>query len=204
MVLGYSAPSEEEMESQKPEYPILAEDEYIAKVLSIEVKKDVQNKFPTKGDSDPTHDMLVLKGEVISFADGEEVVDQDGDPLEPGERVTFQVWLNPKKRGLIPQPAKTRKAFAAILGQNLSDPISIDNFEELYGRTFIVSLKPSGPYNNAVDFRPHKRVRTRATTARGPVEGSDIMEKAKEIFDEDSPTNKSPAPETKDSDDLDF
>jgi len=38
----------------------------------------------------------------------------------------------------------------------------------------------------------------------GPVEGEDIMERAKEIFDEDSPTNKSPNPLASDSDDLDF
>ena len=205
MGLGWTAPSEEEMNSQGGDWATLAEDEYIAKVTSIELLKDQPNNYPSKGDSDPVHDMLVLKAAVISFADGEELVDQNGDSVEPGE-ATFQTWLNPKKRGMIPQPSKTRKAFAAILGQPVGDPIAIDSFEELVGKTFIVSLKPNGSYNNATDFRPHKRVRTRATTPKGPVEGEDIMERAREIFDEDSPTNKSPAPplNTKDEDDLDF
>jgi hypothetical protein len=203
MVFGYSAPSEEEMNSN-PDFTTLPEDEYIAKVTSIEIKKDQPNKYPSKGDMDPTHDMIVLKADVLSFADGEPLVDENGDPVED-EVINFQVWLNPKKRGLVPQIAKTRKAFAAILGQPVGDPIDVSDFGELIGKTFIVALKPNNGYNNAYDFRPHKRVRTRGTTARGPVEGTDLMEKAKEIFDEDSPTNKSPAPlNTKDTDDLDF
>lgn len=207
MVLGWTAPSEEELEAQgsNTDFPVLGEDEYIAKVLSIELKKDQLNNFPSKNDKEPFHDMLQVRGEVISFADGEPLVDKDGDELDDVP-ATFLVWLNPKKRGMIPQPSKTRKFFAAVLGQPVGDPIAIDSFEDLIGKTFIVSLKPNGSFNNAVDFRPHKRVRTRATTPRGPVEGTDIMAAAKEIFDEDSPTNKSPAPalNTKGEDDLDF
>lgn len=217
MALGWTAPSEEELEAQgsNSEFPVLGEDEYIATVLSIELKKDVANNFPTKNDDAPTHDMIQVRGEVISFADGEDVIDKDGNELEVP--ATFLVWLNPKKRGMIPQPSKTRKFFAAVLGQPVSDPINVESFEDLIGRKFIVALKPNGAYNNATDFRPFKRVRTRATTARGPVEGSDMVERARGVFgddiidkvaeisDEDSPTNRSPAPlNTKDEDDLDF
>jgi hypothetical protein len=201
---GWSAASEEELNSQR-DYTLLPEDEYIAKVTSVEIKKDQANKFPSKGDMDPTHDMIVLKAEVLSFADGEPLVDDAGNPVED-EVISFQAWLNPKKVGLVPQIAKTRKAFAAILGQPVGERINIGDLNELVGKTFIVALKPNNGYNNAYDFRPHKRVRTRGTTARGPVEGIDLMEKAKEIYDEDSPTNRSPAPDVtaKDTDDLDF
>jgi hypothetical protein len=201
---GWSAASEEELNSQR-DYTLLPEDEYIAKVTSVEIKKDQANKFPSKGDMDPTHDMIVLKAEVLSFADGEPLVDDAGNPVED-EVISFQAWLNPKKRGLVPQIAKTRKAFAAILGQPVGERINIGDLNELVGKTFIVALKPNNGYNNAYDFRPHKRVRTRGTTARGPVEGIDLMEKAKEIYDEDSPTNRSPAPDVTAvvSDDLDF
>lgn len=203
MGFGWSAPSEDAMNADR-EFTTLAEDEYIAKVLSIDLRTDVANNFPSKGDSDPTHDMLLLKGEVLSFADGEELVDINGDALEEGDVVTFTTWLNPKKRGMIPQPSKTRKAFAAILGQSVGDPIEIENFADLAGKTFIVSLKPENGYNNAKDFRPHKRVRARATTPKGPVDGEDLMKRAKEIFDEDAPDNKSPNPLASDTDDLDF
>lgn len=198
MATGWSAPSEEELGKDR-NFPVLSEDEYIAEVTGIEIKPDAPNTFPSKGDDAPTHEMIILKAKVLSFADGEPLVDVNGE--EPETDVLFQTWLNPKKRGMIPQPSKTRKAFAAILGQPVGATLDIPSFEELVGKTFIVSLKPNNGYNNAFDFRPHKRVRTRATTPRGPVEGSEIMDRAREIFDEDAPTNRSPAPAIGD---LDF
>lgn len=206
MGFGWTAPSEEDLEAGG-DYTVLGEDEYIAKVLSIDLKKDQPNNYPSKNDPDPTHDMLVLKAEALTFADGEPLVDKDGAPVEA--TVPFQVWLNPKKRGMVPQPAKTRKAFAAILGQALGDPIDISDFAELEGKTFIVSLKPNGTYNNAVDFRPAKRNRTRGTTARGPVDSDKLAKEASRIFDEDAPDNvsevgKTERPRTAEADDLDF
>ena len=185
---GWTAPSEEDLAANS-DFTVLPEDEYLAKVTSIEVKKDQPNKYPSKNDNEPLHDMLVLKAEALTFADGEPLEDENGDLLEEGETVPFQVWLNPKKRGMVPQPAKTRKAFAAILGQALGDPINIDSFDDLVGKTFIVSLKPSGGYNNAQDFRAVKRARSRGTTAKGPVDGTDLMAAATRIFDEDAPDN---------------
>lgn len=205
---GWSAPSEEELESQGGDFTVLPEDEFIAKVVGIDIKKDQPNKFPSKNDNEPFHDMLVLRAEALTFADGEPLTDINDEPVEGS--VPFQVWLNPKKRGMVPQPAKTRKAFAAILGQALGDPINIESFEELIGKTFIVSLKPNGGYNNAQDFRPASRRRSRGTTAKGPVEGADLMERASRIFNEDAPDNteevKAPAKASKtaDADDLDF
>ncbi len=213
---GWSAPSEEDLASGG-DYTSLPEDEYIAKVVSIELKHDVQNNFPSKNDPGPTHNMLVLKAQVLTFADGEPLVDTEENPVD--EPVDFQSWLNPAKRGMIPQPSQTRKAFAAILGQSIGDPIDISSFGELAGKTFIVSLKNEKGYNNAKDYRPIKRSRSRGTTTKGPVDGGELMERAKEIFDEDSPTNTSPTPsaarssrkksgdtvvELQSNDDLDF
>lgn len=204
---GWTAPSEAEMNTNE-DWTVLPEDEYLARVQSIELKKDQPNRFPSKNDNEPFHDMLVLKAVAVSFADGEPLVDKDDEPVE-GE-VPFQVWLNPKKRGMVPQPAKTRKAFAAILGQALGDPINIESFDDLVGKTFIVSLKPDGTYNNAQDFRPAKRARSRGTTAKGPVDSADLMERADRIFNEDSPDNtekvasRRKAEPTADADDLDF
>lgn len=206
MASGWSAASEDELESGG-DFTTLAEDEYIAKVTSIEIKKDQPNKFPSKNDDGPVHDMLVLKADALTFADGETLVDENDVPVEGS--VPFQVWLNPKKRGMIPQPAKTRKAFAAILGQALGDAINIESFEDLVGKQFIVSLKPNNGYNNATDFRPLKRNRTRATTAKGPVDAEDLVARATEIFNEDAPSNVEPVKgrskaKTAPADDLDF
>lgn len=188
MGFGWNAPSEDELEAGG-DFTTLPEDEYIAKVVSVEIKKDQPNKFPSKNDNEPFHDMLVLKAEALTFADGEPLVDVNDEEVEGP--VPFQVWLNPKKRGMVPQPAKTRKAFAAILGQPLGDPINIESFDDLTGKTFIVSLKPNGSYNNAQDFRAAKRARSRGTTAKGPVDGTDLMAAATRIFDEDAPDNVS-------------
>ncbi len=186
---GWNAPSEEDLEAGG-DFTTLPEDEYIAKVVSIDIAKDQPNRFPSKGDPNPVHDMLVLHGEALTFADGETLVDVEERLVEGA--VPFQVWLNPTKRGMIPQPSKTRKAFAAILGQSVGEPIDIGNFQELVGKTFIVSLKPENGYNNAKDFRPIKRARTRGTTPKGPVDGDELVARAKEIFNEDSPTNTDP------------
>lgn len=195
MSFGWSAPSEEDLASGKNlEYDVLPEDEYIARVTSIELKKDQPNNFPSKNDPDPTHDMLVLKAEALTFADGEPLVDVDDEPIEGS--VPFQVWLNPKKVGMIPQPSKTRKAFAAILGQPIGRNIDIGSFDELIGKTFIVSLKPNGTFNNAQDFRAVKMNRTRGTTVKGPVSADDLAQRATEIFDEDAPSNVSPVETT--------
>jgi hypothetical protein len=189
MSFGWSAPSEDELESGG-DFVILPEDEYVAKVVAIDIAKDQPNKFPSKNDSAPTHDMLVLKAEALTFADGEPLVDIKDEPIEG--TVSFQVWLNPKKRGMIPQPSKTRKAFAAILGQSVGDPIDVSDFNELVGNTFIVSLKNENGYNNAKEFRPIKRARSRGTTPKGPVDGDELMSRAREVFNEDSPTNVDP------------
>jgi len=186
---GWSAPSEDELE-QGGDYTTLPEDEYVARVTSVELKKDQPNKFPSKNDNEPFHDMLVLKADALTFADGEPLVDINDEPVEGS--VPFQVWLNPKKKGMIPQPSKTRRAFAAILGVAVGDSIDISSWDELVGKTFIVSLKPNGTYNNADQFRPIKRARSRGTTPKGPVEGDDLLKRAKEVFNEDAPDNVDP------------
>lgn len=196
---GWYAPSEDDL-SKDTDYPVLAEDEYLATVLGVEIKKDVVNRFPTKGDDGPTHDMLVVKMETTSFANGDPLVDEEGEDLD--QPVRFQAMLNPKKVGMIPQPSKTRKFFAAALGQPVGQEIKIGDWSELVGKTLIVSLKPNNGYNNPFDFRAVRKSRSRGTTPKGPVSGDDLVAKAREIFDEDSPTNTSPDPAA--SDDLDF
>lgn len=201
---GWSAPSEDELASgANLEYDVLPEDEYIAKVKSIETLTDQPNKYPSKGDSGPTHDMLVVKFDALTFANGDALVDEDDNPIEGP--VPFQTWLNPKKVGMVPQPSKTRKFFAAVLGQALSDKINISDFNDLVGKQLIVSIKPNGTYNNAVDFRPIRRSRGRATTPKGPVEGADLEARVTGTFDEDAPNNVSPLrKDTGNEDDLDF
>lgn len=198
---GWTAPSEEELESMPRDFTTLGEDEYIAKITDIKVEKK-PNRFPSNGDMEDPHDMIIVRAEALTFADGETLVDEKGAPVE--STVPFQIQLNPKKRGMIPQPAKTRKFFAAVLGQNIGDPIDIADFGELIGKQVIVSLKPNNGYNNAQDFRPIKRQRTRATTTKGPVSGEELKTRARDVFDEDSPDNKAPLPKTGNDEDLDF
>ena len=180
---GWNAPAEDELQS---DFDMLPEDEYIAKITGIEIKKDVQNKYPSKNDPNPTHDMLVVKLDVLTFANGDDLVDTEDEPIDGP--LSIQAWLNPKKVGMLPQPAKTRKFFAAALGQNIGDRIDIDDFDSLVGTQLIVSLKPEGSYNNAQDFRPIRKNRRSKKT-------EDVQEAAKEIFKDDIKS---------DDDDLDF
>jgi hypothetical protein len=204
MPQGWYAPSEDDLAAQT-DYDVLPEDEYIAKIISVEIKPDVMNKYPSKGDMEPKHDMLVVKFEALSFVNGDPLVDTDDQDIEG--TVPFQAMLNPKKVGMIPQPSKTRKFFAAALGQPVGDTIKIDDWSQLAGKTLIVSLKPNNGYNNPQDFRALRKSRTRGTTTKGPVDTTDLVEKAREIFDEDAPANVSPNPAFADADnadDLDF
>jgi hypothetical protein len=200
MTEGWYAPSEEELGKDR-DYPVLAEDEYLATVLGVEVKKDVLNRFAKEGEP-ATHDMLVVKMETTAFANGDDLVDADGEELE--QPVRFQAMLDPKKVGMIPQPSKTRKFMAAALGQPVGQQIKVSSWAELIGSKLIVSLRPKDGYNNPFDFRAVRKSRSRGTTPKGPVAGDDLMKKAREIFDEDSPTNTSPNPEASNADDLDF
>ena len=179
---GWNAPSEDDLQS---DFDVLPEDEYLAKITDISIKTDQPNKYPSKNDNAPTHDMLVVKMEAITFANGDTLVTDQDEPIE--STVPFQVWLNPKKVGMLPQPAKTRKFFAAALGQNIGDRIDIADFSDLVGKQVIVSLKPNGGYNNAQDFRPIRKARR--PRSENPVEA------AKEIYKDDLKT---------DPDDLDF
>jgi hypothetical protein len=203
MTLGWSAPSEDELEAGG-DFTTLPEDEYIAVVRDISIKQNVVNNFPSKNDPDPLHDMIVVRMDALTFADGETLEDTEGKPVEGA--VSFQTYLNPKKVGMIPRPSNTRKFFAAVLGQALGDPIRVDDFSTLVGKQLIVSLKPNKGYNNPQDYRAIKRSRSRGTTPKGPVEGAELEKRAKEVFDEDSPTNVSTLPATSkgDDDDLDF
>jgi hypothetical protein len=180
---GWNAPAEDELQS---DFDVLPEDEYIAKITGIEVKKDQPNRFKSKNDNEDFHDMLVVKMDVLSFANGDDLVTDDDEEIDGS--VPIQAWLNPKKVGMLPQPAKTRKFFAAALGQNIGDRIDIADFDALVGTQLIVSLKPNGGYNNAQDFRPIRKAR------RGK-KSEDVQEAAKEIFKDDLKTN---------DDDLDF
>lgn len=202
---GFYIPSEEDMKNQGGDYITLAEDEYIARIDSIEIAKDQVNKFPTPGDNEPLHDMILVKMSALSFANGDDLVDKDDRDVEGG-KVPFRAYLNPKKVGMIPQPSKTRKFFAAALGQPVSEAIDLaEGYDSLVGKTLIVSLKPNGSFNNPTDFRAQRKSRTRGTTPKGPVDGVDLVARAKEIFDEDSPTNTSPNPAAgTNPDDLDF
>ena len=196
--MGFSAPSEEELANRPSEFPVVAEDEYIVKITAWELKKDMLNKFAKEGEP-KTHDMLKFSLDVLSFANGDDLLDIDDEV--PEGPVRSNVLLDPKKVGMIPQPSKTRKFFAAALGQPVGDRIDIDSYDELIGKTLIATLKPNNGYNNPTDFRAIRRSRTRGTTPKGPVDGKELLKRAEGIFDEDSPTNVSPNPA---NDDLDF
>lgn len=196
---GFSAPSEEELGNQT-DFPVLADDEYILKITAWEWKRNMANKFAKEGEP-ATHDMLKFDMVALSFANGDDLLDQNDET--PDQEVRANVLLDPKKVGMIPQPSKTRKFFAAVLGQPVGERIEIDDYNDLVGKQLIASVRPNNGYNNPYDFRAIRRSRSRGTTNKGPVDGDQLVKRAKEIFDEDAPSNTSPNPQAT-GDDLDF
>ena len=132
----------------------LPDDEYLATVSSMEF---VSKEGQPDTQYGPAQDQYKVTLDVQSFADGSPLEDTDGDPVEEFQ---IRMWLNHNKIGMVPQPSKARKFFAACLGQPIANAIEIANFpDDLLGKQIYVSTinkksAKGGTFTNAQDFRP--------------------------------------------------
>lgn len=145
--------SKEEFEARRgSDFTLLPEDDYIVEVKEIEVKHNVTNKFRP---DDPPGDRWTVKLRAISFSNGDELVDVDGNPPD-GERLFFS-FLDPARRGLVPRPSKTRKFLAAALGMNVEDRIELESLDDLIGKRLNATIIHKNGYANPDDFRPIRK-----------------------------------------------
>lgn len=183
--MGVNIPSAADYEEQRGEgFTLMPADDYIVEVKQITVQKDKQDIF----DADRRFDQLEVRLRLISFANGDELLDIEGDDVN-GERLLFD-WLDPTRVGLKPQPARARKFFAYANGIDLEDSISIDDFQSLVGKRLIAVaiVKPNQAgvkKNKVIDYRPIRTRRPRAvpSIAETPV----APEVEAETFNDDLP-----------------
>lgn len=148
------------------DYVNLPDDEYLATVTSMEFESAEGKPATQYG---PAQDQYKVTLAVNSFADGSPLEDTDGNPVED---FSIRMWINHNKIGMVPQPSKARKFFAACLGQPIANAIEIANFpDDLLGKQIYVSTinnksAKGGVFTNAQDFRPLRI--NRATRAGRP------------------------------------
>lgn len=136
----------------------LPEDEYLAEVTQVEIDKDNINPYTKE-----KRDQLKVKFNVISFADGTELVDNDGNALEG---YTLTSFIDPTKVGMKPQVSRARKFFTSVMGVPVGSAIDISGPEELIGKRVIIGTvnkpakdNPSVLYTRIQDYKPVKKQR---------------------------------------------
>lgn len=136
----------------------LPEDEYLAEVTEVTIDKDNISPYTKE-----KRDQLKVKFNVISFADGSELVDISGNPLESYTLTTF---IDPSKVGMKPQISKARKFFTSALGVPVGAGINLSGPDDLIGKRLIIGTinkpskdNPSVSYTRAQDFKPVKKQR---------------------------------------------
>lgn len=152
----FKMPSAEEL-AERAGAP-LPEDEYLAEVTEITIDKDNVNPYTKE-----VRDQLKVKFNVISFADGSELVDNEGTPLDG---YTLTAFIDPSKVGMKPVVSRARKFFTSVLGVPVGSAIDIAGPEELIGKKLIIGTinkpskdNPSVVYTRAQDYKPVKKQR---------------------------------------------
>jgi len=169
--LGISVPSASEYAEQRSgDFSLFPADDYILEVKSVTIQKDKVDIFSKEN---RVYDGLEVRFRPISFANGDELQDEDGNEIHPNREPLFFDWFDPERVGLKPQPAKARKFFAFATGVELEDRIDIDDFQQLVGKrligSVIIKTAANGTRRNKVsDYRPIRTRRTRAA-ATAPV-----------------------------------
>jgi hypothetical protein len=210
--LGVSIPSEEEYTAQntdRKEYSLFPADDYILEVAQVTEqpgKVDIFDK-PKEGQPQRTYTGLEVRLRPISFANGDELQDEDGEDIPEDRNPLIFDWFDPSKVGLKPQPAKARKFFAASMGVELEDRIDVDDFNDLIGKRVIgtVIIKPgaSGNRNNRVTS--YRKVRVRRGAAAAPAKATDAAATAAAKIAPAGPLpNQVESPFTGDDEDLPF
>ena len=171
--MGVSIPSEAEYEERAKtsgsDFSLFPADDYILEVAEVNIqvgKVDIYDK-PKPGEPQRTYDGLEVRFRPISFANGDELVDEDGEEIPESRSPLFFDWFDPERVGLKPNIAKARKFFAYSTGVEVEDRIDIDDFQSLVGKRLIgtVVIKPNKAgvkKNKITDYRPIRRHRRTA------------------------------------------
>jgi hypothetical protein len=192
--VGVSIPSESEYAETRTgsDFSLFPADDYILEVQSVTEqpgKVDIFDK-PKAGEPQRTYTGLEVRFRLVSFANGDEIVDEDGNDIPAARNPLFFDWFDPERVGLKPQPAKARKFFAFAMGKELEDRIDIENWSDMIGKRLIgvviIKTNAAGVRRNKItDYRPIRTRRRAAAPAPAAQAAPDLAAAAKEVFKDD-------------------
>ena len=166
---GFNVLSAEEYDQPRKDFGLLPENEYRVKIDSYQL---FTPNRPTEFNPDmkPSH-MIFLTPIEVEGDPEEELLDTDGNPLDPEKRIVFFCDLD--RMGLKPVVSKNRKFISAALGQPVTQGVTATSKEALLdsivGKEVIVYVGVKNKKNNVMEVRPVKKAstRTRAPKATG-------------------------------------
>lgn len=193
-------PSADELANSGGDFALMPEDLYVVEVIERETKdglvtpNTVMQPNPyNKTEEYPggvPREVLNVALKAISFANGDELVDDNGDV--PTRDVLFFAFLDTTKVGLKPRPSNFRKFITAANGLKPEESVNIDSWAELVGKRLIVVIKHNNGKHKVDDYQP-MRARRRAAAAAAPAATEEaapapaaMEDKAKEIFGEEA------------------
>lgn len=181
MADGLFLRSQEDMDARE-DRQVLPEDDYLVRVESYDFKKDAPDQYSETG----KRDYYIFKLRPVSFADGTELEDVDGNAVED-DKLLF-AFIDPARTGFGPSgPSRARKFFAAALGVPATGEIRVSSMADLKGKELIASttISKDGKNNKVVDFRTHKTTRRRSRTESEPAPVAAQTEDAQDTADAD-------------------
>lgn len=180
--------SEEEYNSDRPQFSLLPEDQYLCEVLGgedapvVKSQPNIYNRTEEYPDGVPTP-TLAVRMKAISFANGDALYDVDGEDVT--REVKFFDWLDTTKKGLKPQPARFRKFIAAALGQRVEEPLSIESYDDLIGKRLVATIAHKKDRHKVKDYSLPRQRPARKAKAADETPDEAAVAKAKEVFGED-------------------
>lgn len=206
MSQGFVIESEEELAAGgggggDGQFKLLPEDQYIARVESIEVVHGQTSRFNPQ-----PHDEWKVRFDIVSFSDQSPLVYDDDSSPDPTREVRLTTYFDPSKKGMVPQPSKTRKFITACLGVNVGDRVELDDIQELIGKRLLVTVthkidgknierdrltdfvklrKTRGSAETAPAAAPAKPAKAGKTDAEVEAEADAVLAKARDTFGED-------------------
>jgi hypothetical protein len=178
--LGFRVPGADEYAGTG--FGVLATDSYRCRIESFVVKsgEEVTNQYNPKGEPRVWFTLTPL---AIDGDDDAELVDPDGEPVSDEKTLLF--FFDPKRLGLKPVVAKSRKFFAAAMGIEVDQPVDFDSLDALckalVGRELVVTVEAINGKNKITDSRAVKQ-RVRRQRAPAP-----MVEAAAAVFDQPVP-----------------
>jgi len=197
---GYRMPSKDKL-AENSEWKLLPEDDFLVEIVDFEKKRQVNPYEPEKGE----RDTLLVRMNVISFADKSPVVYDDGTEPEEGEDVRLVGFIDPARVGLVPQPSIARKFFAAATNTPIEDDIEVESLDDLKGVRLIATTQhrksqAGQTRDRVVNYRPVPKRRrvaeetddeteaapSKKSSAAQKADAEALVSKAKAVFGEEA------------------